>query len=189
MDSAGLSETLVEMEKRVSELKALYENYFAGIERREPLQKRDALTRQLRQLMVEGRAATQLQFRLSNLRARFTTLETYWNRVTKEIEEGRFHKRRPGLEKEAPKQAPAAAPIAPEAKPQEPVSDTAFRELYKSYSEARAKAGEAPITFDAMVSSLKRQVPQVIERYKCKSVDFKVSQKDGKTIIKAVPIA
>jgi hypothetical protein len=175
------------MDKRVSELKALYENYFAGIERREPLQKRDALTRELRRLLVDGRGATQLQFRLSNLRARCTTLETYWNRVTKEIEEGRFHKRRPAAEKEAPRPA-APAPAAQAAKPAEPVSEATFRELYKSYSEARAKAGEAPISFDAMVSSLKRQVPQVIERYKCRSVDFKVAQKDGKTIIKAVPI-
>ena len=172
---------IVELERRVNELRALYENYFAGVEKREPLRLRETLASELRRYEL-GKTTTQTQFRLNNLRTRFQTLESHWNRVVKQIEEGTFRKKR-----SAPTAPSPPAPVqAPPPKPA--LEDAAMRALYKQYSEARAKTGEATMSYDAMVSSLRKQVPMVIERYKCHSVDFKVAVKDGKTIIRAVPI-
>jgi len=179
---------LFELEKRINELKVLYDNYFAGIERREPLRHRDALVLYMRKIDSGGKSSTQLQFRFNNLRARFSTLEQHWNRIVKQIEEGTYRKKKPSTA-DVLADAPAIAKATPMAAPAPALPDGAMQTLYKSYSEARAKAGEPVMTYDAMVSSLKKQVPMVIEKYKCKSVDFKVGQKDGKTIIRAVPIS
>ncbi|MCC6808330.1 MAG: hypothetical protein IT381_12980 [Deltaproteobacteria bacterium] len=197
------NDELLALEQRVNELKKLYDNYFAGLERLEPLKKREALMRELRVLTQEGsQPNTQLQFRFNNLRSRWATLEAHWTRLVKQLEEGKL--KRPTLRTSAtaavanaavpnaavPNAAVAAAPVAAAPAPSPAVNeDTSMRALYSKYAASRAQSGEAPVSYESMVASLKKQVPAVIERFKCKSVDFRVAQKDGKTIIKAVPIS
>jgi len=179
------NEDLEGLERRINELKTLYDNYFAGNEKREPLQKRERLQADVRRLtLTPGVLNTQTQFRFNNVRSRFAIMEAQWNRLVKQLEEGKM--RRPSAKQAPPAPRPSRdAPVPPAANP---LAEQAMRALYDSYADSRQKMGENTISFDAMVSSLKKQVPAVIERYKCKSVEFKVAQKEGKTIIKAVPI-
>src|SRR5262249_34331890 len=158
---------------QLAELRALYDNYFAGLERREPLRQREIFARALRDLQIEKRT-TQISFRFSNLRARFATFEQHWNRIAKQIEEGTYKRDRqraaklPSAPAAAPAEIPAATPAAPAGGGQD------LRRLYDNYAALRAKNQEAQVSYDAMVKSIQKQVPQIIERYKCKSVEFRV---------------
>jgi hypothetical protein len=187
------NEEVLVLEQRVNELKKLYENYFAGIERLEPLKKREQMATEFRKLTNAGvQANTQVLFRFNNLRARFATLEVHWSRVVKQIEEGRLRRGHASASASASTvvavSAAAPAPVETASAPPPAANDQAMRALYDKYAKSRAQSGEPPVSFESMVASLNKQVPAVIERYKCKSVDFRVAQKDGKTIIKAVPI-
>ncbi len=181
------NEEIVALEQRINELKKLYDNYFAGIERREPLIKREKLALELRRISVSGQSNTQVQFRFNNMRARWATLEAHWTRLLKLLEEGKLKRTLATQQLSAGLPEVKAEEIPPPPK-QAPSQDASMKALYDKYAASRASTGETPVSYESMVASLKKQVPAVIERYKCKAVDFRVAQKDGKTIIKAVPI-
>lgn len=182
------NEDLTDLERRVAELKTLYDNFAAGLEKREPLQRREQLAAELRRLTGNpGNSNTQLAFRFNNLKARFATMEQHWNKLVRLIEE-RGRKRVLG---DAP--PPVSAPVAQAHSAAEAakrsLEEATLRAVYAKYVASRAQTGEATVSYEAMVSSLKKQVPLVVEKFKCKSVEFKVLQKDGKTVLKAVPVS
>ena len=43
------------------------------------------------------------------------------------------------------------------------------------------------LSFDAVAASLKRQVPELLDRHKVRDVEYRVFVKDGKAILRAVP--
>lgn len=101
--------------------------------------------------------------------------------------------------KAAPKPAPGAragsvppAPAAP--RPGAPAADAAagnrqMRALYEQYIAAKRQCGEdvSRLTYDAVARSIQKQTPEILAKYKAKSVEFKVVVKDGKASLKAVP--
>ncbi len=80
----------VELTKAVERLRILYEQYFAGVERFEPLKPRDKLKRELRRLLAVRSNNTAYRFRVQTLQATFVTHETHWDRIARQIEEGTF---------------------------------------------------------------------------------------------------
>jgi len=91
--------------------------------------------------------------------------------------------------------APAAAPppeptihIAGNAPP-DPLSENRLRSVYRAYVEAKRRCNEdtTRLSFDAVAASLKRQVPELLDRHKVRDVEYRVFVKDGKAILRAVP--
>lgn len=197
---------IITLERHFAELKVLYDNYFSGLERREPLRQREALVGALRRLETSGMpGSTQVQFRFNNLRARLSTFEQQWNRIARKIEEGSYKRDKLRAEQilkptagkagvDAGQSAPAAAPplgqasASGSASPNGLPSSDKLRALHAQYAAGRAASNETVVSYESMVSSLQKQVPLIIEKYKCKSVEFRVVQKDGKTSLKAFPV-
>jgi hypothetical protein len=73
--------------------------------------------------------------------------------------------------------------------PPDPLAETRLRSVYRAYVEAKRKCNEdtTRLSFDAVVASLKRQVPELLERHKVRDVEYRVFVKDGKAILRAVP--
>jgi hypothetical protein len=84
--------TLSDAEVQLSRLKFLYEQWFQGIERIEPLIPRKQFDRALHLLQKEQPRNTSLRFRFHTLIQRYTTLQTYWRRVARQIEEGTYRR-------------------------------------------------------------------------------------------------
>ena len=61
--------------------------------------------------------------------------------------------------------------------------------MYRAYVEAKRRCNEdtTRLSFDAVVASLKRQVPELLERHNVRDVEYRVFVKDGKAILRAVP--
>lgn len=83
---------LSDVEVQLSRLKHLYEQWFQGIERTEPLIPRKQLERAMHALRKEKPRNTALRFRLQTLIQRYTTMQTYWRRIGRQIEEGTYRR-------------------------------------------------------------------------------------------------
>ena len=64
-----------------------------------------------------------------------------------------------------------------------------MRALYDAYVAAKKSCNEdvSRITYDAVARSVQKQLPELMTRYKAKSVEFKVAIQGGKAVLKAVP--
>lgn len=92
--SSLVASDLDEIEDALKKLRISYEKYFAGVERFEPLKEREGVKRSIMRLLGDNSKNTARRFRLQTLNASLVTYEQYWNRVTRQIEEGTFKRDR-----------------------------------------------------------------------------------------------
>ncbi len=218
------------LEEDLEALKAKYDQYFLGIERRAPHRWREELKKRVLRLKTAFTRNAALKFRIQSLHARYLSYERLWERSTREKEEGTYRRdlfkarlrahhdeEGPALEEPAPppkasapapQKAPKPAAPAAAAKPAvaapaagarpAPAGVSAsgagmpegqMRALYNAYLAAKMSCREdvSKLTYDAVARSVSKQIPDLIARYKAKSVEFKVEVKDGKADLKAVP--
>ncbi len=84
--------TVTEFEQKLSRVRVLYEQYFLGIEKREPTIPLKDVVRLMRDLDKERINNTRLRYRYRSLVARFNTYRTYWNRTIRAINNGTYHR-------------------------------------------------------------------------------------------------
>jgi hypothetical protein len=84
--------SLSDAEVQLSRIKHLYEQWFQGIERIEPQIPRKQFDRALHELRKVSPRNTALRFRYQTLMQRYTTLQTYWRRIGRQIEEGTYRR-------------------------------------------------------------------------------------------------
>ncbi len=90
MEQSEVETLIEELEKRVDRLRALYEQYFIGIERLEPGVPRKDVERRFYVLRRTQIRNTALRFRFQNVLLRYNTYQTYWIRICRQIEEGTY---------------------------------------------------------------------------------------------------
>ena len=81
-----------EFEQKLDRLKILYEQYFIGVEKREPLVPLKDVVRVMRQLEQVQIRNTGHRYRYRNLVQKFNVYRTYWNRTLREKELGTYHR-------------------------------------------------------------------------------------------------
>jgi len=209
------------LEVQFQQLRARYEQYFLGMEKRPPLQAHAQFKDRLAPLQAPVKRTAGLSFRLQSLRHQVSTYERLWARTLQEMEDGTYRRdvfklRRKNsssevpaakLPKEAPDPEKVAAPppeVAPPppapaprdppihiagSAPPDPLSETRLRSVYRAYVEAKRRCNEdtTRLSFDAVASSLRKQVPELLERHQARDVEYRVFVKDGKAILRAVP--
>jgi hypothetical protein len=213
------------LEEELEALKAKYEMYFLGVERREPVKWREELRRKVLRIKGAFTRNSGLRFRIQALHARYLSYERLWLRSSREKEEGTYRrdvfKARLHGKEAAPSAAPNAgakrggesedvdltdfaAPVpSPSPRPAPPaagrpaaataggprLADEQMRELYDAYIAAKRRCNEdvSKLSYEAVSRTVSKQLPELVTRYKAKTVDFKVVIKDGKAILKAIP--
>jgi hypothetical protein len=101
------------LESDLAELKALYEQFFLGFERRPPTQKHEAVKRRMAVLKGLYLRQTSAKFRVQAVGAKLLTYERLWDRTVKEIELGTYRRdvfkaRLHAKKRERPAEAPAS---------------------------------------------------------------------------------
>ena len=83
---------------------------------------------------------------------------------------------------------PRAAPT-PAAPPAPRLGEQQMRELYDAYVTAKKRCNEdvSRISYDAVARSVSKQIPEIMQQHKARSVEFKVVIKNGKARLTAVP--
>ena len=90
MDVREFGAQVEDLEKKLDRLRAMYEQYFMGIEKIEPGVLRRDFERHLQALRRERCNNTAQRFRFQVLLQRYTTLTAYWQRICRAIEEGTY---------------------------------------------------------------------------------------------------
>ncbi|MEW6776301.1 MAG: MXAN_5187 C-terminal domain-containing protein [Bdellovibrionota bacterium] len=187
---------LSQFEAQTEKLRNDFEMYFRGIEKKPPTDTWEALKKEIRKILQVKSNNTGYKFRRQSVSQKWTSFNTYWERIMKQIEDGTYarqvflakvHERArkpltiPPLE--AAKTGPKPAAKAPGDGVSAPLDN-----LYKSYIDARKTTGEATnIPKDKLAQVIAQQTAAIKEKFKCKNVEFKVSVEGGKTKLKAVP--
>ncbi|HEY5958581.1 MAG TPA: MXAN_5187 C-terminal domain-containing protein [Polyangiaceae bacterium] len=92
MDSAELDNLIEELETKVERLRALYEQFFMGIEKIPPQVVQKDVDRRLYVLRREQIRNTAKRFKLQTIIQRYNTFQQYWMRISREIENGTYRR-------------------------------------------------------------------------------------------------
>lgn len=90
MTHEELETAINELEERVERLRVLYDQYFMGIERIEPMNQRKDVDKRIWVLRREQIRNTGQRFRFNTVASRYITFSQYWGRILREIENGTY---------------------------------------------------------------------------------------------------
>lgn len=177
-----IDQLLGEIQLEMKELEIRYEQYFAGVEKREPQRSRTELARRIRHFTNRPIFQTDIKFRYQGLASRFYSYSQYWDRILRLMDEGKYH-RHLSNKSAAPKLAGLPKPQA-HASPATPEDET--DSLLAALVEARHKCGQngpAP-SREKVTQFLAAQKQKVQEKYGDRPVEFLVDSRSGKPQIK-----
>jgi hypothetical protein len=174
------------IEQALRDLHTLYEQYFAGVEKREPVQKRALVAQRLRTFANRRLQQTDLRFRYQNLATRFQSYVGYWDRILRLMDEGRYARQLHKI-KGLPAETTAAPVAASTVTGQPPVTEAeaVFRQLQQAWESCRMDP--APLNHQQVAAFLEKQKEAIRQRFGDRPVEFQVVIEDGKPKVKVRP--
>jgi hypothetical protein len=168
----AIANELKKLEQDQRELEILYEQYFAGIEKRAPEKARENLTLRLRRFANRRIMQTDLRFRYQNLATRFHSYTGYWDRIQRLMDEGRYSRHLQQLSVPAAMQPPEGTV---------PAASKEIDTLYQQLLEARQLSNsEIPLPSpQQFVAFLERQKEKIREKFGDREVEFRVETEGG----------
>jgi hypothetical protein len=186
----GIPEDIAHFEQQLGELIIKYEQYFLGLEKREPLRlltDTEAMARKYQAFQIVN---TMLKFRYNAAIARLNSYKQYWGRINRLIEEGKYSRDRFKMalhQKENPPGRPVVE-TKPDASEKSCVSPE-VEAVYHAYMAAR-RACNLPvqnIRQEMIAAAIEKQKPGIMRKFNCATVEFKVVIEEGTPKIKARP--
>jgi len=174
----GVQEDINELESKLNRLRMLYDQYCTGILKVPPFKLHDEVKRIIK--VYSGRQInnTALAFKYRSLAGRYTSLNNLWTRNMRQIDEGTFRRgKKSGIPDK--KEEDADAKLTSKAK-----------KLFDAYVRAKVELGQGTdnLKVKEIEDSVKKQVPKLKLKYKCKDVDYKVIVEGEKVKIKVTPV-
>lgn len=175
-DRKQTARDLDDFQSRLKELEIRYEQYFAGVEKREPYRERKDLSRQVRQYNPQLITQTDLKFRYHGLTSRLASYSQYWDRILRLIDEGKYHRHLTKAAKAhtTPKESPTLS------------APSEADQLHTELMRARKQCGlnGAPPDPERIAVYLAAQREKISERFGDRPVEFLVDIDAGKPRIK-----
>ena len=184
-DDRDFTKTLSKLEAHIEEVRLKHDRYFAGLDRREPVDERLKLQKEVREITAASVTNTQLKFRLQTLVARFNALNRLWERIVFEIDAGTYRPDRFKADLRVGKLDAPGRPAAPP--PKEAPAPNGARAVYEEFLALRKQTGEpTDVPFDKFTALLEKQRPALVERLGTPDVEFRAVVENGKTKLKGV---
>lgn len=199
---------LEDLENRIARLRVLYDQYFMGIEKLEPMQMRTAVEKIFLRSRVPLRGSTVLKFRFRSLQQKFTSFTGYWDRIVRLIEEGSIRR---GIAGRMPTRSEVAqnvaikesilskrkrfyhkkeegtpeTPSTPASPPRDEFSPTEVEAIHAELLSRKLQAGED--TSRLNVELLRRSIEKIVERVPHADLRLRITRgSDGKIQLSAV---
>jgi len=176
-DRRSIEQELDRIEQTIRELDMAYEKYFMGIERRPPEQGREELGRVLRRLANRHLAQTDLRFRFQMLSTRYHNYCANWDRLMKNIENGKFVRQLQKI------RSAGGGTLGGSRSPQ--TEATPRNEADRIYEQLAAQGGA--VDRQQVATFLEKQRAALSQKLGGREVEFIVVSEDGKPKIKARP--
>ena len=180
-----MEERIRRLEQDIMKLKAAYEQYFAGIERRPPDKLAQKVAKEVRTLTSTVMTNTAQRFRTQQAISRYNTYHQFWQRNLRDLEEGRKPRRRvtPAAVSGAGEETEGVYEVSTGERSKEEM-DRLFTALTREYKQAGN--GKVP-DMDKVRNALNKQAETIRKKYGSDKVAFKVVNEGGKVTIKAGP--
>ncbi|HXV21331.1 MAG TPA: MXAN_5187 C-terminal domain-containing protein [Desulfuromonadales bacterium] len=176
-DRDAIAHELNALEQGQKELEILYEQYFAGIEKREPVKAREDLALRLRRFANRRIMQTDLRFRYQNLATRYHSYSGHWDRILRLMDESRY----PRHLQRAPA-VPGGQSAAAAVSAAHDDVETVYRQLLEA--GRMHKTGIAIPDRQQIAAFLERQKEKIRDKFGDREVEFRVVTEDGKPKIK-----
>ena len=181
----ALADDVILLEQKLNELITKYEQYFIGLEKREPLLLVGDVDRLVRRYAGVPINNTMYKHRFNMLVARLNTYREHWNRILKLMEEGRYSRDRFISDLHLRQKAKPEKKSADDAPPQSAASD--IDRLVTEFREAR-KACNLPsdkVTRELVEATIEKQKPLLAKKLGTDNIAFRVVIENGKPKLKA----
>jgi hypothetical protein len=177
---------LQQLDVKLKMLKNEYEQYFMGTRQREPFLLRGEVQKMVAYYANVPIRNTGYRFKFNNLRARFFAFRRHWDRILREIEEGRYerHLFKANLrERERVERTRSRPPDAASEK-------QGGEDVFESYLSARQACGQgtAGITREKLDALMEKQSARLRAKSGCQDVKFRVVVEKGKAKLKVSPV-
>ncbi|MDD2899356.1 MAG: hypothetical protein PHI31_11660 [Desulfuromonadaceae bacterium] len=180
----AIADDIMLLDKKLSELILKYEQYFIGLEKREPLSLLSEVEKLVRRYTGTPINNTMYKHRFTMMVARLNTYREHWNRILKLMEEGRYSRDRfisdlHTRQKRMPERSQAEQPVE--------TAESDLDRLVHEFREAR-KACNLPvvnITRELIEATIEKQKPALVAKLGTEHLAFRVVIEDGKAKLKA----
>lgn len=181
----AIAEDVVILDQKMNELIKKYEQYFIGLEKREPLPLLGEVEKLVRRYTGVPINNTMYKHRFTMLVARLNTYREHWNRILKLMEEGRYSRDRfiSDLHKRQKSRPDKIESILP----QQASPESDIDRLVSEFREAR-KACNLPyhtITRELVAATIDKQKPVLVAKLGTEHIAFRVVIEEGKPKLKA----
>lgn len=180
----AIAEDVILLEQKLSELISKYEQYFIGLEKREPLPLLADVEKLVRRYTGTKINNTMYKHRFTMMVARLNTYREHWNRILKLMEEGRYLRDRfisdlHLRQKDKPdKNLSVLSPAS---------ADQDLDRLVNEFREARiaCRLPVDKITRELLAATIEKQKPALIAKLGTEKIAFRVVIEEGKPKLKA----
>lgn len=180
----GIQEDIIFLESSIAELVVKYEQYFLGLEKREPLKLCEDVERFIRRYNTSTIINTMFKFKFNTLVGKFNSYKQYWTRINRLIEEGKYSRDRFKMARHLAENAPKpVVDLQPRA------TENSVESVFQSYLEARRQCNLPTdnINRENMVSVIEKQREALKNKHRCADVEFRVVIENGAPKLKARP--
>ncbi len=166
-DHDNIAARIDNLEQRIKMLRIRFEQYFAGVEKRAPLRERDAIKKEILLLNQRKIMQTKLRYKFQNLSSMFHIYLGMWERIQREIDEGRYYRHR------------SHSSVDSESK-----SRNEVERIHSEYQRIAEKSGDNVPSREQLELFLAQQRLKIEEKYGKVQCQFSVSSENGKPKIK-----
>jgi len=176
---------LHELDEELDRLRIAYEQYFSGLSRVQPIKENEEFKRKLQNFKLTDLVSTSQKFKFTNTKSRYQQLNTMWQKICKQIEEGSFvrekilHKMKGQAEAETPPSTRVAKPQEVFTSKEEKALEALYVKLQSSQKNAKSLAKEK------FMQAMKKQLVTFKNKHPDTAFQFRLS-KDQKGQIKVL---
>jgi replicative superfamily II helicase len=184
----AIEDDLTILDHQLKELITRYEQYFVGLEKREPLQLLAEVQKMVRRYATVFINNTMYKHKYNMLVARFNTYREHWNRILRQIEEGKYSRDRfiRDLHLRQKDQKPVHHDEGHEEHhkpPHDPELDRIFHELREARKTCHLSVDK--LSIELVAATIEKSKAALAARLGTSDLVFRVVVEDGKPKIKA----
>jgi len=185
----AIAEDLIILENQLKELITRYEQYFVGLEKREPLPQLAFVEKIVRRYANVPINNTMYKHKYTMLVARLNTYREHWNRILRLIEEGKYsrdrfirdlHLRQKDKKSTHHEEDREEHPKPP---PHDPELDRIFYELREARKSCHLPVDK--LSIELVAATIEKNKASLVARLGTTDLVFRVVVEDGKPKIKA----